>query len=225
MVPFLAQLRPSNAPMMKVFGYTRVSGQSQNEGDGPERQECAIRAFCNTHNLPLLQFHHEAITGKTEALARPVFSELLACANVIVVEKMDRLARDLVVSELLLRECRAQKIKVYAADQGLLDMAGDCDEPGRKLIRQILGAVAEFEKSTIVMRMNAARQRIIAKGDRCGGAYPYGYYEGEARIKQLAQDFQKAGQSLNQIAALLNEAGLKPRFGKQWNKFSVNRIL
>jgi DNA invertase Pin-like site-specific DNA recombinase len=210
---------------MKIFGYTRVSGQSQNDGDGPERQECAIRKFCSTHTLPLLAFHHEAITGKTEALARPVFSGLLAQADVIVVEKMDRLARDLVVSELLLRECRIQKIKVYAADQGLLDMAGDCEEPGRKLIRQILGAVAEFEKSTIVMRMDAARQRIIAKGGRCGGAYPYGHYEGEARIKQLAKDFQKAGNSLTQIAVLLNEGGLKPRFGKKWNKFSVHRIL
>lgn len=210
---------------MKVFGYTRVSGRSQSEGDGPERQEIAIREFCNAHSLPLLAFQHEAITGKTEALARPVFSALLGQADVIVVEKMDRLARDLVVSELLLRECRAQKIKVYSADQGLLDMAGDCDEPGRKLIRQILGAVAEFEKSTIVMRMNAARERIKAKGGRCGGAYPYGHYEGEARVKQLAQDFVAYGHSLNRVAALLNEAGMKPRFGETWNKWSVHRIL
>lgn len=212
---------------MNAFGYTRVSSKGQLEGDGPERQSQAIRSFCDAHGLEILGLWNEAITGTSEGLDRPVFSELLDKAPcVIVVEKMDRLARDLMVSEFLLRECRKRGVKVFAADQdSLTDIAATSDNPSRTFIRQVLGAAAEFEKSALVAKLKVARERTKAKTGRCGGAYPYGHYAGEGRVKQLARDFSKAGHSLTQIAALLNEAGMKPRFGAAWNKFSVHRIL
>lgn len=212
---------------MNTFAYTRVSSKGQLEGDGPERQGEAIRKFCADHSLECLGVWNEAITGTSEGLDRPVFSELLDKAPcIIVVEKMDRLARDLMVSEFLLRECRKRKVKVYAADQdSLTDIAATSDNPSRTFIRQVLGAAAEFEKSALVAKLRVARERKKAKTGRCGGAYPYGHYPGEGRIKTLAIDFVKAGNTLAQTASLLNEAGMKPRFGAAWNKFSVHRIL
>lgn len=215
---------------MKVIGYTRVSSTMQTEGDGPERQTLAIRTFCETHNLQLDETRHEAITGTKEGLDRPVFSGLLAQRPAaIVVEKMDRLARDLMVSELLLRECRKHGVKVFAADQGaLINMAEDGagSDPTRVLIRQVLGAVAQFEKSALVARLTAAKNRVRARtGKPCGGVPAYGAYEGEARVKQMVKDFVKAGHSYPTIARLLNEAGLRTRLKKEWSTMTVYGIL
>ncbi len=208
---------------MKVFGYIRVSSKGQLEGDGPERQAAAITAF-----QPNAVLVTEAISGTAEGLDRPVLAELLAQKNcTIVVEKMDRLARDLVVSELILRECRKGNIKVYAADQGLIDLAGSDthDNPSRTLIRQILGAVAQFEKAALVAKLAAAKRRIAARtGKPCGGGAAYGLWEGEANIKRLANDFVKAGHSLTTVARLLNDAGFQTRFKKPWSKMTVYAI-
>jgi len=50
--------------------------------------------------------------------------------------------------EFLLAECRKRGLKVYSADQGqLIDMAENGGDPTRVLIRQILGALAQWEKN------------------------------------------------------------------------------
>lgn len=209
---------------MNVFGYTRVSSKGQVEGDGPERQAAAIAKFCQAHKLQLGQISNEVITGTSEGLDRPVFSAILEQAPcILVVEKMDRLARDLMVSELLLRECRNRKVTVYAADQGaLIDMASDTlADPTRTLIRQVLGAVAQFEKSALVLKLKQARDRIIAKEGKCGGALRYGQYPNEAQRLRIMRDFLEANHSLTKVAELMNQAGFKTRFGKAWNKTSV----
>ena len=56
-------------------------------------------------------------------------------------------------------------------------------------MRQMMGAVAQYEKSQIVLKLRGARMRKRAKEGRCESRKPYGYYEGEAealdRLKAL----------------------------------------
>ena len=63
------------------------------------------------------------------------------------------------------------------------------NDPKRILVRQMMGAVAQYEKSQIVLKLRGARIRKRAKEGRCEGRKPYGYYEGEAealdRLKAL----------------------------------------
>jgi DNA invertase Pin-like site-specific DNA recombinase len=68
----------------------------------------------------------------------------------VVVYRLDRLARDLIVQETLLAEVWRMGREVFstsAAEQGYL--ADDPHAPSRKLIRQVLGAVNEYERSMI----------------------------------------------------------------------------
>jgi DNA invertase Pin-like site-specific DNA recombinase len=37
------------------------------------------------------------------------------------------------------------------------------------LVRQVLGAIAQFEKASLVAKLKAARDRKIAQGIKCGG--------------------------------------------------------
>jgi DNA invertase Pin-like site-specific DNA recombinase len=96
----------------------------------------------------------------------------------------------------------------------------------RKLMRQLMGAVAEYEKSQLVIKLRAARLRKKAKTGRCvEGAKPYGEYEGEAEVIERMKDLRAEGMGFDRIAAKLNEEGIRPRRGPRWWGLTVNKIL
>lgn len=214
---------------MNVIGYGRVSSVGQEEGDGYARQESAIKAFCEKNGLELQGITFEAVSGTVDGMDRPQLRERLQCHeahrgsfDAIVVERMDRLARDLMVQELLIREFQKRGIKLFSADQGEpVDLAEHSPDPTRKLIRQVLGAVAEFEKTSLVLKLRAARVR---KGN-LGGNVNYGTRPGEAEILRAMRAFRSDGLSLRQIAVELNEYGALQRNGKPWSHSAVSNIL
>lgn len=228
---------------MKAYAYLRVSGLSQVEGDGFTRQLETIKKFLADNSLSFAaEAREEGVSGTVEALDRPAFSDLVELIEksrcgplnpdavdhstlepaVIVVERMDRLARDLMVQEFLLRECRQRHIAVYAADQGLVDLASDDIDPTRKLIRQVLGAVAEWEKSALVKKLYAARQRT----GRWGGAKPYGTLnQNEARIKAAILTWHNNGNSYGEIAKMMNMTGEVNRRGGLWTRSAVRDVI
>lgn len=225
-----------------VVKYIRVSGRGQINGDGPERQRDAIIKFCEAHKLcrPLSsEFFERAVSGTVEAVDRPAFASLLqyvdSCPrkiSAIVVERMDRLARDLMVSELLLAECRRRGLKVYAVDQGaLIDMASEGGDPTRVLIRQILGALAQWEKTMLVSKLRSARERKKAATGRCEGKKPFGTRPGEVELINLAHNFRLVLDDVDQpmeyeaIAKHFNESGFRTRHGKSWNKRNVRHLV
>ena len=223
---------------MNVFGYLRVSGKSQVDGDGPERQREAILRFCKSFELsePVF-FSEEAVSGTVEALDRPAFSAMVDSIDkarratpgvevCIIVERQDRLARDLIVQELLLLECARMKILVYSADQASLsDMASSDIDPTRKMLRQILGVVAEWEKSVIVRKLRAARDRKRAKTGRCEGPLPYGSTPEEKTARDVLVTLHHAGRSYSAIAREANAMCLKTRQGKPWTRGSVYQAV
>jgi DNA invertase Pin-like site-specific DNA recombinase len=53
------------------------------------------------------------------------------------------------------------------------------DDPTRILMRQFMGAIAQYEKTMIVRKLRGARARVRQLKGRREGAKPYGYYPGE----------------------------------------------
>src|SRR6516164_5725480 len=99
------------------------------------------------------------------------------------------------------------------------------NEPTRILVRQMMGAVAQYEKSQIVLKLRGARMRKRAKEGRCEGRKPYGYYEGEAAALERLKALRAEGLGFDRIAARMNEEGISTRTGKPWHGVVVNRIL
>lgn len=220
---------------MNAVSYIRVSGRGQVEGDGPERQREAIRDFCAKHELELgREFFEPAVSGTIEGMDRPAFADMLEHLDsvpglyCIVVERLDRLARDLMVSELLMAECRKRMIRVYSVDQGLLiDMAAAGGDPTRVLIRQIMGALSEWEKSMLVKKLALARDRIKRETGKCEGKKAYGELPGEKATLLAMKQMRATNPDLSwrRMAILLNEAGLFTRKGTHWDPATVRRIL
>jgi len=221
---------------MNVYDYLRVSGSSQVERDGFVRQREAISRFRDKHNLVCLgEFSEKGVSGTVDGMDRPTFADMLQKAEAladfkieaIVVENMDRLARDLMVSEFLLRECRDRNLKVFCADQGvLIDMAQSDADPTRILMRQILGALSQWEKSKLVAKLRSAKQRNrVLKAGWTEGKKPYGHHPGEGDILKAMKEYREKGFSYEDIAIELNAAGHFTRHGKRWSNDTVNSVL
>lgn len=224
---------------MNVSGYIRVSGVAQSDKDGPVRQREAIARFAARHGLTILAEYSEAISGTVDSMERPQFAEMLTKILLlrtlpgpkiegIVVECMDRLARDVLVSEMLLKACRENDVKVFCAvDDSLTDICTEADK-NRTLLRQILAALAQWEKSTINHRLQSAKRRIKSEGRRCEGGKPYGHYPGEAETLTFMRDLRDSNNnrlSLSKIAFETNAAGYRNRAGRPWTKQSVFSVL
>jgi DNA invertase Pin-like site-specific DNA recombinase len=211
--------------MQKAFAYVRVSGKGQVKGDGFPRQEKAIREYAAAHDIRIVKvFREKGVSG--ELLDRPALSELLEALHsngtrLVLVEKLDRLARDLMVQETIVGDLRKNDFELISVAEPDLCQ----NDPTRKLMRQLMGAVAEYEKAMIVIKLRAARQRSKARNGRCEGAKPFGYLAGETDVVGRMQALRSEGLGFDRIAARLNDEGIKPRRGKKWHGYGVNLIL
>ena len=118
--------------------------------------------------------------------------------------------------------------RVLTADGADLTTADG--DPTRILIRQVLGAVAQFEKSVIVLKLRAARERIRRREGRCEGRKPFGWRPNEIagldRIHELRRKPPgRARMSYAAIAERLNEEGVPTRQGGQWRASAVYAVL
>jgi len=224
---------------MRVYAYIRCSGLGQMSGDGPERQREAITKFAESKGLEIEEWFIESVSGTKDLEDRAEFSRmrsqmLAGEVTVVVIEKLDRLARELVVQEQFVADFMKHGLELVSTMEP--DLCSN--EPTRKFIRQILGCTAEYEKEMGVYRMRSSRQRIRMDGGRCEGGSPYGFRvsgdKGQKRLDPIAQEqeiialvkrLRQLGYTLRRIAAELNAKGIPSKLGKVWHAAGVRRIL
>lgn len=219
----------------KAVSYLRVSGKGQLKGSGFDRQRQVIREFAKVHGVTIVEeFQDRGVSGTKEAVDRPGLSAMLERiagngVRLVLVEQSDRLSRDLIVGELLLAEFRKMGVQVIACSSGT-DLAVDDQDPTKVLIRQVLGAFAQFEKSLIVSKLRAARDRKRRLTGKCEGPKVFGDLPGEQaaidRIRQLNTK-PRGGKrlSLGRIAKALDSEGICTRGGKPWRPQTVQSII
>jgi len=210
-----------------AFAYLRVSGKGQVKGDGFPRQLTAIREYAKKHNIRLAKiFREEGVSGKTELENRPALSGMVEALHgngvkLVLIERLDRLARDLMIQETIIGDLRKHGFDLVSV--GEPDLLRD--DPTRKLMRQVFGAIAEYEKAMIVVKLRAARQRKKARTGRCEGRKPFGHYPGEQAVVERMRALRGAGLAYDKVAAQLTKEGLRTRKGTPWHPYAVNRIL
>lgn len=212
--------------MKSAFAYRRVSGKGQLAGDGFERQRLAIEKYAAANGFDHLQwFDERAVCGATEWEDRPAWSEMMLSLNgcrTIIIERLDRLARDLFIQEHILRELKSRGIELLSTSEDDIDSS---DDPTRILFRQILGAVAQFDRSITVLKLRGARERQRNRGERCEGQKPFGSRPSELEAISRMRRLRQSGSLPVDIANELNQFGVPTRHGKRWHANSVARIL
>ncbi len=220
--------------MKKAIAYLRVSDVSQIKGDGFPRQLTAIKRYAKKNGFTIEDEYRDDVSGTKDSSNRPGLAALLDRlehngVKVVLVERPDRLARDLMVSEIILAQFRKLHVKVIEAEGGN-DLTVSDGDPTRTLIRQVMEAFSQFEKCCLVLKLKAARDRIAAKtGVRPEGRKAYGDRPGEQRVVEKIKKLRRKKpltkrMSYEKIAAQLNEDGDDTRYGRPWGWTTVKSI-
>jgi DNA invertase Pin-like site-specific DNA recombinase len=225
--------RNSRDSKAKAVAYIRTSSAANvgTDKDSDKRQRTTITAFAKQAGYELVgEFNDAAVSGADHIEARPGFAAMLAYiasngARIIIVETASRFARDLMVQEVGFAKLQALGIKLIAADspQSFLD-----DTPTSKLIRQILGAVSEFDKAMVVAKLKGARDRKRALTGKCEGRKSDADTHPElvALVRQLRRRRPKGGQrSLREISAELTLRGYVNERGAAFSAASISSML
>lgn len=202
-------------PHQRAWGYVRVSGKSQEDNESFEAQTQAIKRYCAQEALgeplliyevasstkPLFAFRlrgQAADTAGEDESPRPVFLYLLSLlserpGNHLVVFRLDRLARNEIDQELILKNLWSAGAQVHstaASEADILKMEEGTQDPQRAFFRKIMAAAAAYEASMIRMRMDGGMKVKAARGGYTGGGTPFGY---RARNRELVVDRYEAG--------------------------------
>jgi DNA invertase Pin-like site-specific DNA recombinase len=152
--------------MILAFAYVRASTQEEVRQGSNERQKDTIRQYADSRGYELELFEDRAKSGKN--ILRPDFERMLKSLDtkpkVVIVAKIDRFARSL--SDLL-------RILEYLDQKGIgfisvNDPGIDTTTPNGRLLLQILGAFAEFERNMINSRTKAGREQAMNRGVKFG---------------------------------------------------------
>lgn len=220
---------------MHVYGYLRVSGKGQIDGYGFDRQEEVITVFCEQQGYQLERVFREQVSGTTDETNREEFAAMVSAilkngVDTIVVESLDRLAREYRIQEQLLIYLAAKDINLIAANTGENITRAISDDPMKKALVQIQGVFAELDKSLLVKKLRKARERVREDTGKCEGRK--GYAETEQgmvilrEIRRLRRRRKGVKQmTYEQVAAELNNQGHTATNGKPFTGNTVRGIL
>jgi DNA invertase Pin-like site-specific DNA recombinase len=224
---------------MKFVALLRVSTAGQaRDGYGLEAQEQDIRTWARLNKHRIAYVVRESVPGDTALNKRPALAEsmqvlLAGKADGVVVARLDRLARDLILQEQLIREVDTLggvlRSAAPAEDAHLLD-----NDPQRVLIRQILGAIAQYDRAMIRLRLGNGLRMKEAAGGYIGGAPPYGWtarggqlvpLPAEQQTRQRIKEWRRQGWSYRKIADRLNDEGIPTKKGGPWYANTTRRVV
>ena len=186
--------------MTLAFAYVRASTQEEVRQGSNERQKTIIREYAKSKDYELEFFEDRAKSGKN--IQRPDFERMLNTLDskpkVVIVAKTDRFARSL--SDLLrMLEYLDQKGVGFISvnDPGI-----DTTTPNGRLLLQILGAFAEFERNMINSRTRAGREQALNRGVRFGRP-PLKMRDGSFIDRRKVIELKEKGLSARAIAKSL----------------------
>src|SRR5271157_2289233 len=156
----------------KAVAYLRTSSKTNvgHDKDSDKRQLASIETYAKAAGLEIVDtFYDAAVSGADPVTDRPGFVEMLERllsngARTIVVESPDRFARDHMVQLAGHDMLKAKGISLIAASAPTFFPG---DTPTAVLVRQVLGAIAQFEKAGLVAKLAAARKRKRMATGKC----------------------------------------------------------
>ncbi|MEZ5231293.1 MAG: recombinase family protein [Acidimicrobiales bacterium] len=224
---------------LRLAGYIRVSTAAQADAFGPDVQRQQITAWADANGHSVAVWCQDlGVSGTTDTLDRPGTTcvlERIEAGEVdgVIAMTLDRIARALHIQEAFLGVVWQHGARVFTADGGEVER-DDPSDPTRTLIRQVLGAVAQFERTTIVNRLQRGRRAKSAAGGFAFGSPAFGQRadagdlvvdEGEQAIVARIVAAHEAGQSIRSITAALNADGIPSKRGGEWYPATVARVL
>ena len=216
-----------------AVAYLRTSSAANvgPDKDSDKRQRAAIEGFAKRARFTIVdEYFDAAVSGADPIDQRPGFVEMLRRlatngAKTIIVESPDRFARDLAVQ--LIGHDKLKELGIEIIPASAPDFFTE-DTPTAVLVRQVLGAISQFEKASVVAKLAAARKRKRERDGRCEGRKPLRETRPEmvALARKLRRRRPKGGQlSLRGVSKALAAHGFLNERGKPYAAKSVASML
>ena len=226
----------TNKNRVPALAYYRTSSAANvgADKDSEKRQRLAVSGFADRAGFQIVdEFRDEAVSGKDPIEGRPGFAALLERivgngVRVVIVEDASRFARHLLTQESGIALLVNLGVRVLTANG---DDLTDSDDEFRVAMRQIMGVFSQLEKTRLVKKLKAARDRKRSTGRKVEGRKTRAernadnpeavaaLAEAVALAKRLRRASPKTGKrlSLRKISTQLAEAGHKNERGEPYN--------
>jgi site-specific DNA recombinase len=227
--------QPISGPT-RVAIYTRISTDEEHQPYSLEAQSERLASYVSSQDgWEVVRRFSDQMSGST--LERPQ----LQCAldesrlgrfDLLLVYRVDRLSRSVRGLAQILEELDQAKVVFRSATEPF-----DTGSPAGRMMVQMLGVFAEFERATIIDRVVAGMERKAARGGWLGGTIPFGYrrnaetdtlepHDTEAPLVPVIFDlYVNKGLGCRAIANWLNEGGSRTRGGRLWSHMSTMTVL
>ena len=221
---------------MKAVAYLRVSTDAQANEDkhGLDVQRHEINEYAKKNDIEIIEYYIDAGVSGAK-MSRPALDKMLKDSeskkyNLVIVAKLDRVARDTFAQLWIEKELLKYDIEILSVAENMRST-----DPAGQLFRTMISAFATFERARINERMTGGRLEKAKTGNYSGGRPAIGY-TADKNTKSLAVNADKAdaiclvfelktqGLSFQKIADKLNELGHTTALNKSFSKVQVKRI-
>ncbi len=221
------------SPNRVTIGYVRVSTDDQAEnGASLDAQEARLKAYSAAMMWDGLELVRDA-GASAKSLQRPGMTPLLERVRRgeierIVATKLDRLTRSTRDLADLLDLCAKHDVALVSVSESL-----DTSSAGGRMITNMMGAVAQWEREIIGERTADGLRNLRARREAYGPT-PFGYRREGTRIvpderEQAAFAHavrrDREGASFREIARELTAMGVMPHRSATWHASSVRAVL
>ncbi len=222
--------------IVRVVTYTRISTDETNQPYSLGAQHYRLDAFVASQPYwQIVARYTDQASGKS--LERPALSELRTAAaagrfDLLLVYRVDRLSRNLGQLVALIEEFKERGVGFRSATEPF-----DTANPAGRMLVQLLGSFAEFERASMMDRIGAGMERKASRGEWTGGTPPYGYRKPHGTsilqpdpatapvVVAIFRRYVETREGGRQVAAWLDGQGLRTRLGGHWSTTSVLLVL
>lgn len=221
---------------MPIYSYMRLSTDEDKQSNSFEIQSQAITTYAKENGLePIVKTFKDTKSGAKleQRLGLMEMLNTIKKDDKVIVQKIDRLSRDVLQMGWIRTELARKGCELV-----IIDTKNDTNDPMANLMEQIVTAFADYERLMIKSRIQATMDLKKSKGEKLGGAIPFGFdvivqdkkkilikNETEQKIVSSIKRYKSKGLSLGAIAKKLNERGITTKNGKEFQSMQVKRIL
>ena len=221
---------------VRVGIYVRRSTDEEHQPYSIDAQDTRLASYIDSQPGWRLakRFPDDASGASTNrsGLAKAMAAARAGAIDVLLVYRVDRFSRNLRDMVTLLDELDQVGVVFRSATEPF-----DTSTPMGRMLVQMLGMFAQFERDTIIDRVIAGMERKAAKGKWKGGRRPFGYlvdkashtllpHQAEAAIVRLIFDlYTRDRLGSKTIARLINDRGHRTTTGGHWSAYQVLRVL